>query len=275
MSTNPLKKHFRTPAIYLKLPSQGLFWDNDAIDLPDNKEIPIFPMTTEDEVLLKLPDGLLNGESVVKVIKSCCPNIKDPEKIPSVDLDPILIAIRIATYGSEMDISSTCPKCSSEDTFGIDLNPILENIRMPDFSETTKSDGLTFFFQPQTYKDLQILAMINFEERMILKALDSTEMTNEQKTIKIKESAKKMVELNLESLTRSTKSIKPDGEDEVTDKNMIKEFYQNTSNAIIRHVQKTIDKLTESSLSTPTLSCTSCGNQYKTRLDFNFSNFFV
>jgi hypothetical protein len=275
MSTNPLKKHFRTPAIYLKLPSQGLFWDESSIDLPENKEIPVYPMTTEDEVILKLPDGLLNGESVVQVIRSCCPNIKDPNKVPSVDLDAILIAIRVATYGNAMELSTTCPQCSEENNFDVDLNPILESIRMPDFSETSKADGLTFNFRPQTFKDLQIIAMISFEENMIIKALDDTNMSNEQKAIKIKESAKKMVELNIESLTRSTKSIKPDDEEEVTDRNMIKEFYENTSNAVIKHVQDTVNKLSTLELFTPTLSCPSCSNQYKSRLDFNFSNFFV
>lgn len=275
MSNNPLKKHFRTPAIYLKLPSQGLFWNEDDIDLPDNKEIPIYPMTTEDEVMLKLPDGLLNGDSIVRVVKSCCPNIRNPEKIPSIDLDPILIAIRIATYGNEMEISTKCTNCSEDNEFNIDLNPILEQIKVPDFSTTVKTDSLTFTFRPQTFKDLQILAMIRFEEDMIIKTLDSTNLSNDEKASKIKQSAQKMVELNMESLTRSTKSITPDGEDEVTDANMIKEYYQNTSNTIIKKIQTTVSKLSENALLTPTLTCTACNHKYKSNLDFNFSNFFV
>ena len=76
-NNNPLTKFFRQPAIYLKLPSNGAFWPNDAIELPLTGEIPVYPLTTKDEIILRTPDALLNGEGVVEVIQSCCPSIKD------------------------------------------------------------------------------------------------------------------------------------------------------------------------------------------------------
>jgi hypothetical protein len=51
--TNPLKQYFRRPAIYLRLPSNGKFYSQGAIDLPDNKEIPVYPMTAIDEITTK------------------------------------------------------------------------------------------------------------------------------------------------------------------------------------------------------------------------------
>jgi hypothetical protein len=61
-------------------------------------------MTTKDEITLKTPDALLNGQGVVNVIESCCPAIKDAWAMPSIDVDATLIAIRIASYGNQMDL---------------------------------------------------------------------------------------------------------------------------------------------------------------------------
>ncbi len=49
-ANNPLFKHFRQPAIYLKLPGQGRFWPEDAIDIPPTGEIPVYPMTVKDGI---------------------------------------------------------------------------------------------------------------------------------------------------------------------------------------------------------------------------------
>ena len=110
-SANPLAKHFRQPAIYTKLPSQGEFWPAGALELPANGEVPIYPMTARDEIILRTPDALLNGQGVVDVLQSCCPSVKDAWKLPSIDVDAILIAVRIATYGNQLDVDATCPHC--------------------------------------------------------------------------------------------------------------------------------------------------------------------
>ena len=110
-STNPLAKHFRQPQLYLKLPSQGKWYPQGSIDMPVTGELPVYPMTAKDELILQTPDALLNGQSTVEVIQSCVPSIKDAWKMPSIDLDAVLIAIRQATYGPGMDFFSVCPHC--------------------------------------------------------------------------------------------------------------------------------------------------------------------
>ena len=76
--TNPLAAHFRQPKLYMKLPSGGLFNTKENLDMPDSNEIAIFPMTAKDEILMKNPDALLNGEAVLQVIKSCVPSVLEP-----------------------------------------------------------------------------------------------------------------------------------------------------------------------------------------------------
>ena len=72
-SVNPLKQFFRQPAIYMRLPSQGEYWPEGSIALPENKELPVYPMTAIDEITYRTPDALFNGQAVVNVIKSCVP----------------------------------------------------------------------------------------------------------------------------------------------------------------------------------------------------------
>ena len=49
---NPLAKHFRQPSIYIKLPSNGAFYDDSVVNLPHNGELPVYPMTALDEYFI-------------------------------------------------------------------------------------------------------------------------------------------------------------------------------------------------------------------------------
>ena len=91
-TANPLKQFFRQPSIYLRLPSLGQYWDQSAIDMPPNKELPVYPMTAIDEITYRTPDALFNGQAVINVIQSCIPAIRDAWSTPGSDLNSILVA---------------------------------------------------------------------------------------------------------------------------------------------------------------------------------------
>ena len=73
---NPLKKYYRQPKQYIKLPSGYKYYPADSIEVSESGEIAVYPMTAKDELLFKTPDALLNGEATVSVIQSCVPAIK-------------------------------------------------------------------------------------------------------------------------------------------------------------------------------------------------------
>jgi hypothetical protein len=128
---NPLAQYFRQPAMYLQLPSEGNFWPQGTLTATQNKEIPVLPMTAIDEITYRTPDALFNGTAVVNVIQSCIPNIKNAWDAPSVDINAILVAIRIASYGHEMELTSQCPKCETVDDYGIDLRRLSQVLGWP------------------------------------------------------------------------------------------------------------------------------------------------
>ena len=124
---NPLVGYFRKPEVFITLPSKGKYYKEGTIDLPPNGEIGIFPMTARDELMMKTPDALLNGSSTAEVIKSCVPAIIDPWSIPSLDMDAILVGIRIATYGPELELTTKCPECQETNDFSPFLVPMIKS----------------------------------------------------------------------------------------------------------------------------------------------------
>ena len=128
-SNNPLQQYFRQPAIYIKLPSAGQFYPPGTLNMTDTGELPVLPMTAIDEITYRTPDALFNGQATVNVIESCLPNIVNGWAVPAMDVDAILIAIRIASYGHEMELTSTCPACRHESDYGIDLRVFLDKIQ--------------------------------------------------------------------------------------------------------------------------------------------------
>jgi hypothetical protein len=207
VSTNPLAKHFRQPSIYFKLPSRGRYWPATALNLPANGEIGVMSMTTKDEITLKTPDALLNGQGVVNVIESCCPAIKDAWSMPSLDVDATLIAIRIASYGNQMDFGARCPHCDQSHDYAIDLGLTLASIEAPDYNIPLAVDDLKIRIHPQAYFSLNKTNMIAFEEQQILRSLSGLEDNPEEAKARFDQHLAKVIELNISLLANSTKSI--------------------------------------------------------------------
>jgi len=164
-SNNPLKQYFRQPAIYIRLPSKGNFYPPGTLDMPPNGEIPVLPMTAIDEISYRTPDALFNGAAMVDVIQSCVPNIKNAWAIPAVDVDTILVGIRLASHGHDLDSSSQCPECKNDHEFTIDLRVLLDGIQAPDYNTCVRHGDLEFYFRPMTYQDLNANNQLQFEHQ--------------------------------------------------------------------------------------------------------------
>ncbi len=273
-ANNPLFKHFRQPAIYLKLPGQGKFWPEDAIDIPPTGEIPVYPMTVKDEITLKTPDALMNGVGVVDTIQSCCPNIKNAWKIPASDLDAILIAIRAASYGSDMDIESVCPECKETTVNVVDLRVLLDNLKIPNY-EPTAINGLTFNFKPQAYDTMNNTNLMVFEQRKLLDAITSSTLSDEEKTTQFNLIFPKLTEMNVMALVYCIESIFTEEGKEVTEERHIKEFIENCDRNVYAKIKSQIEKFVQSTKpDSLEIECSECHKTYSTELNFDNANFF-
>lgn len=278
-SSNPLVKHFRQPAIYFKLPSQGRYWREGAITLSLTGEIGVMSMTTKDEITLRTPDALMNGQGVVDVIQSCCPSIHDAWAMPSIDVDSTLIAIRIASYGNSMDFGAKCPHCEIENDYAIDLGRALASIQIPSYDTPTIIEGLEFLFKPQPYAEFNKSNIIAYEEQQIIRALSEmgdsdTEVVKQNFDLHLN----KVIELNVNLLSSSTESIKTPEGVVVNNPEHIFEFFNNADGKIIKAVQKHLTGLAEQAGIKPVVViCANeqCQKEFPIVITFDYASFFA
>lgn len=275
-ANNPLAKHFRQPALYIKLTSGGKYWKEGSLEMPVTGELPVYPMTTRDEITLRTPDALINGTSVVEVIQSCCPSIKDAWSMPSIDVDSTLIAIRIASYGQFMSVTSKCPACSEEHDYDVDLTAALADIKSPDYTQSITLDGgLVIKLKPMNYMQVSQAGVSVFEEQKLIQTLADPDLDEDTRKAQYESHVKKMIDINLNNVTNCTESITTAEGIAVTDTRFIKEFYLNSESTVLRKVQEQITKFSEVvGIKPADVKCTDCGNAFKIDVEFDYASFF-
>ena len=281
-NTNPLNKYFRQAAIHVSLPSNGDYPPH-VVTPSATGEFPVMPMTAKDEIKFKTPDALMNGQGVVDVIQSCMPNIKDAWQIKSQDVDTILIAIRIATYGETMDLQFNVPTINEQVTHTINLPATLEQIRQEKIENSiTLKDGLKFETRPLTYRDMTQTSLQTFQQQKMYSTVQSSDMSDEEKVKRFDESFKALTELNSKVLLKNISKITTPEGTEVSDPAQIKEFVDNANATLITELQ---DKLAvirvQGSVKPLTMKATEeqikkgAPATYQVPVTFDTANFFV
>lgn len=240
-NTNPLQKYFRQPKIYLSLPSNGKYYPAGSLEISENGEYPVFPMTARDEIMIKTPDALLNGQATASVIASCIPAIKEPFKMPSMDLDACLIAIRIATYGEMMEVSIKVPVTGEDKDFDLDLRIMLDQFSNVDYNSAIQLDGMIVNLRPLTYGEFTETSRKTFDEQRIFNVINDSDIAEGDKLATFTESFKKLTDLTILTLEKSIASIEV-GDDVVTDQAHIKEFIANTDKGLFESVTNHIEE---------------------------------
>lgn len=240
--SNPLKKYFRQPKLYIKLPSAGNFYPEGALEMSETGEIPVYAMTAKDELTLKTPDALMNGQGTVDVIQSCIPNIKNAWAMPSIDVDAALVAIRIATYGNTHDIDVNIPVINEYRTYEIDLRYPLSHLMNAVYEPRLKlSDEVIVHLRPLTYKETTANTAKTMEEQRIFAVVNNSEYTEEQKLEIFSESFRKLTMMTVNVVGQSIQAIEtPDGV--VEEPEFIKEFIESAESnyftAISKHLEE-------------------------------------
>jgi transcription elongation factor Elf1 len=273
--TNPLAKFFRTPAIYIGLPSGGRYWPEGTLDMPENEELPVFPMTNRDEITLRTPDALINGQGVIDVIQSCIPNIKDGWKMPSLDVDACLMAIRIASYGHSMDFEQTCPACEHEDVYSMDLRHTMSTVKCPDYDHPGEFGPVRIKFKPQTYANVNKSNQVAFELQKM--AQNAEDMSEEDQTVAAAVQLEKFSNLNIATMASVIEYIElVESGERIEDSEYIKEFFANIDNTLFMKIQEALVEITKDANVKPSkVACTNCGNEVELNIMFDYASFFA
>jgi hypothetical protein len=273
MNNNPLRQYFRRPAVYIKLPSGGKDYSPDMIDMPENGELPVFPMTAIDEVTSRTPDALFNGTALAELVKSCIPAIRDPWQVSSNDMDAILIAIKAASSGDTLEIETSCPNCQESSTYGVSLLPILSTLKPGDYETTLDIGDLSIKFKPLRYKDMNQAALAQFDIQRTFTTLESIESEDERNRIS-KNALENITFLTMDLLSKSIEYITtPDTT--VEDKEFILDFLRNCDRNNFILVRDHNAKLrTDTEIKPLNIKCNSCEHEYTQAFTLSPVDFF-
>jgi len=238
---NPLEKYYRQPAIYIRLPSKGKYYTKEVYTPTETGEIPVLPMTAKDELAFKTPDAMINGQATVDVIKSCVPGIRDPWSMPVIDLDTVLLGVRIASTGESMDISVIVPKVEETIAYTVDLRVMMDQIDRSQFNPyVVLEPTLTVKVKPMSYRQLTNLQLRTYEQQRMMTQVAQGKMSASEKNKEFNEIFNRMTNLTLDNMKEGVLEINADG-DVITENTYISEFVDNMQAEMASKIRTHID----------------------------------
>jgi len=276
---NPLSGYFRSPKLYVKLPTGGKFYTKDVVEYPDAGELPVFPMTAKDEIIMKNPDALLNGEAVTQLITSCVPNVKDVRKMISNDVDVLLVAIQGATNGDDIEVNAQCPTCQETVTGIASVEGAIETmVELEDVYDVPTTSGLSIKIKPFLYANTIKAGIASFQSTRSLQAM--TELPDDMDRLRVfNDSFMKMADMNYTLIVDAVHSITiGEGEEAqvITDRQHIKEFLDNCEASIGNAVEKSVTEVNKIGIQkTMMFECEKCEKEFETGVTFDPVNFFT
>lgn len=271
---NPLKQYFRQPAIYIKLPSQGKFYPAGTVDMPINGELPVYPMTAVDEITYRTPDALFNGQATVNVIESCVPNIKNGWAIPGMDIDTLLIAIRIASYGHDMEFTTNCPKCQDVSDRTLDLRTALDAMQPADYAASIKYGDMEIFLRPMNYQNLNDNNRLQYQNQKMLQGLPDSNLDDEAKMSTLTDALRKITDITILAIAQSISAVKTPTA-LVSEPEFIEEMLHKCDKKLFTQIRDRIVELKSKSEMQPVkLTCPSCSHEYDQAVTLDMTSFF-
>ena len=274
LDNNPLRQYFRRPAVFLNLPTGGESYSSDVVEFPDNRELPVYPMTAIDEITTKTPDALFNGSAMVEIIKSCIPAIKDPWRLLSNDLDAVLVAVKAAGGQDSVDVETECPKCQALGTYGVDLLSMLTSLKAGDYDVPLQVSDLTIRFAPLTYKEMNDAALGQFDIQIKYKGLADIE-DDTDRNLKTSSALQEITVLTQNILSEAIEYIETPTS-KVEDTAYILDFLKQTDGKTYEAIRDYNTKLkSESTIKPLHIQCQECEHKFNQPFSLNASDFFV
>jgi len=280
MSENPLKHLYRSKTVYISLPSKGKYYPS-GIDLSVDGELGLMPMTTSDEIKLKSPDALFNGEAMFEMLQSCVPDIKNPKEIPACDLDVILFGIRIATSGDMLEITSKCPHCEESHDYEVNLPVIMASAKgiqdqnWIDIDEKTRVYVRPYSLMSQIKSNIRQFHNYRMEATLNQDSMKDDEKAELFNTI-LAAATGITVELCASNILKVELTDENQKKTEVAETNHIYEWVNNMDSATYKKIINLIKTLGNAQIeSDTTIKCAGCTKDYKTVIDLDPITFFT
>lgn len=272
-TSSPLQKYKRQPKLYIDLPSKGVWYPKNIIE--KSEELEVYSMTANDEINLKTPDALFTGIAIKKLIESCVPSIKDAWYVPTTDVDYILAAIRLATYGEKIELTTTCSNCQNQDTYALAIQGILDHYQTAKTTYEAKVEHFTFKLRPLCYKEVTDYQLEAFQVRRAIQQQLALADESLERNKDLHAQYDKLKEKQKETVCQSIiEIVTPDGESE-TNQDFIRDFVINGDRIYFNALEKLYEKNQKVLKIPPTkVACSECKTENNIQPDLDYSNFF-
>ena len=276
MSDNPLINHFRKVEVYIPLPSKGKYYP-EKLETSVDDEIGIYPMTVKDEIEIKSADSLYNGEALYHMISSCVPSIKDPKNMPVCDVDPILLGIRYASYGKEVDLNMTCQKCEALNQFSVSVQDMLGRLQPMEGNDTvTLEDKTIIHIVPYMLKHRVQTSVQNSKNRQLMSILNNANKSDEEKKEIYNRTIVEQSLLLTDLVSQCIKKVVLEDGTEVDNPLFIKEWVENINRKTYDILNDAIGKLSQTRVNKQVQGkCNSCGSDIHSSLEIDPFSFFT
>lgn len=179
--TNPLLEELEVivPTVSVALPTLGRWYHEDVFEEgvdPTDLEVKAIGIVAEQRY--RDPYLLASGKALPYLIHQVCPSIIKPEELCDMDVEVILIATRLVSYGEEMMVPHKCAKeeCDEENQIPLNLTEfIMRYSPMEDVSEyemTLMPMQHKVYLRPMPYR-----TSINVIKRSFMSEVKSEEFT--------------------------------------------------------------------------------------------------
>lgn len=277
---NVLNQFMRTEKIFVKLPSQGKFYDEEVATFTDTNEIGILPMTASDELALTNPDALLNGEGIKKVIESCCPLIKNAKKLFSPDIDILLLGIRHASYSDDLKFQVNCPECKTENNYTVSIRSLIEKLEFLDPPYIVEfSPKLKVYARPYTFETNSKLALKALEVRKLLTIINKDELEDLDKLsqygIEFNKISATTVDVLLDGIEKVEIITNENEKLFVKDREDINDWLHNIDRKMVDEIRTKISEINQIGIDKSIdVICEKCEHSWSTSIEYNPTDFF-
>ena len=194
--------------------------------------------------------------------------------MPQIDLNTVLTAIRIASFGRKMDLNMTCPACNEEAEFELDLQNVLNQLQGPDYTQSLRMGDLEIYFRSMTYKEQTDINLMQFEQQRILSQIPESDLSEDQKTQRLNEAVIAITRITLQAVQRSIASIRTPTA-LVSEGEHILEFLEQCDRNIYSAIrEKAVSLRGMDDFKPVEVSCPSCEHHYEQKFSLDSASFF-
>ena len=146
---------------------------------------------------------------------------------------------------------------------------------MPDYDTPTQIGDLAVYFTPMTYRQLNEINRVQYEDQKIMQIVNNSETSEQEKIEKLGDAFRRLTKLTIHSLAASIGAVKT-STSMVTDVAHIEEFLINAPKAVFDHIRDHAIKLRLATELTPiSIQCDNCQHEYKQEFTLDMTNFFA